>query len=62
MIHRPALLLVDEPTAAVDRSQAGQIVELVNRVTTEFGCVTVVATHDPEVVAAADRVVQLAGA
>ncbi|MEZ5210434.1 ABC transporter ATP-binding protein [Gordonia sp. (in: high G+C Gram-positive bacteria)] len=61
MIHRPALLLVDEPTAAVDRSQAGQIVELINRVTAEFGCVTVVATHDPEVVEAADRVVPLTG-
>ena len=59
MVHRPSLLLVDEPTAAVDRSQAGQIVELINRVTAESGCVTVVATHDPEVVAAADRVVPL---
>lgn len=59
MIHRPSLLLVDEPTAAVDRSQAGQIVALINRVTAEFGCITVVATHDPEVVEAADRVVPL---
>ena len=47
------LLLVDEPTAAVDRSRAGQLADLLHRVTVESGCVTVVATHDPEVVAVA---------
>lgn len=60
IVHRPRLLLVDEPTAAVDRSQAGQITELIKRVTEESGCITVIATHDPEVMDAADRVVALA--
>lgn len=60
MIHEPELLLVDEPTAAVDRSQAGQVTELIKRVTAESGCVTIVATHDPEVVSATSRAVPLA--
>lgn len=55
LIHRPSVLLVDEPTAAVDRSRAGQLAALLRQVTEESGCVTVVATHDPEVVAVADR-------
>lgn len=59
LIHRPSVLLVDEPTAAVDRSRAGQLADLLRRVTVETGCVAVVATHDPEVVAVADRSLNL---
>ncbi|EGD54168.1 ABC transporter ATP-binding protein [Gordonia neofelifaecis] len=60
LIHRPRLLLIDEPTAAVDRSQAGRITDLIMQVTEESGCITVIATHDPEVMAATDRTVSLA--
>ncbi|MFJ7493847.1 ABC transporter ATP-binding protein [Streptomyces sp. NPDC097727] len=56
----PKLLLVDEPTAAVDRSQAGELAELLAERTRRDGCVTVVATHDPAMAAAADRVVDMA--
>ncbi|MFF3121122.1 ATP-binding cassette domain-containing protein [Streptomyces sp. NPDC057908] len=56
----PKLLLVDEPTAAVDRSQAGELAELLAERTRRDGCVTVVATHDPAVAVAADRVVDMA--
>lgn len=62
LIHEPRILLVDEPTAAVDRSQAGTITDLLHSVTTEHDCITVVATHDPEVVARADATVDLAHA
>ncbi|WP_329307364.1 ABC transporter ATP-binding protein [Streptomyces sp. NBC_01260] len=56
----PQLLLVDEPTAAVDRSQAGELAELLAARTRRDQCVTVVATHDPAVAEAADRVVDMA--
>ncbi len=59
MIHEPRLLLVDEPTAAVDRSKAGQITALLAQVTAESECITVVATHDPEVMDAADATITL---
>ncbi|MEV6166057.1 ABC transporter ATP-binding protein [Streptomyces sp. NPDC052052] len=55
----PALLLVDEPTAAVDRSQAGDLARLLAERTGRDNCVTVVATHDPAVAEAADRVVDM---
>ncbi|MFD8692250.1 ABC transporter ATP-binding protein [Streptomyces sp. NPDC059651] len=56
----PELLLIDEPTAAVDRSQAGELAALLAERTHRDDCVTVVATHDPVVAEAADRVVDMA--
>jgi putative ABC transport system ATP-binding protein len=56
----PKLLLIDEPTSAVDRSQAGELAELIAERTHRDRCVTVVATHDPAVAEAADRIVDMA--
>ncbi|MET7551126.1 ABC transporter ATP-binding protein [Streptomyces sp. NPDC005078] len=56
----PKLLLIDEPTAAVDRSQAGDLAALLAERAHQDHCVTVVATHDPAVTEAADRVVDMA--
>ncbi|MFJ6434064.1 ABC transporter ATP-binding protein [Streptomyces sp. NPDC091416] len=56
----PKLLLIDEPTAAVDRSQAGDLAALLAERAHQDHCVTVVATHDPAVAEAADRVVDMA--
>ncbi|MFD7868457.1 ABC transporter ATP-binding protein [Streptomyces sp. NPDC059783] len=55
----PRLLLIDEPTAAVDRSQAGDLAALLAERTHQDACVTVVATHDPAVAETADRVVDM---
>ncbi|MFE6761580.1 ABC transporter ATP-binding protein [Streptomyces sp. NPDC057689] len=60
LLLSPRLLLVDEPTAAVDRSQAGELAALLAERTREDRCVTVVATHDPVVAEAAGRVVDMA--
>ncbi|MEV7503226.1 ATP-binding cassette domain-containing protein [Streptomyces sp. NPDC093018] len=59
LLVRPELLLVDEPTAAVDRTRADDLTRLIARTTHEYGCVTVVATHDPVVVEAADRTIDM---
>lgn len=42
----PALLLVDEPTAALDHERSGDIVRLLRQVTDEFGVATLMVTHD----------------
>ncbi|MCW1249300.1 ABC transporter ATP-binding protein [Acaricomes phytoseiuli] len=50
----PRVLLVDEPTAALDHERSDAIVRLLRRVTDEFGVATVMVTHDVEFVTLTD--------
>jgi ABC-type lipoprotein export system ATPase subunit len=54
----PPLLIVDEPTANVDRQTADEIVEELVRLR-DRGRGLLVASHDPHLIGAADRVVQI---
>jgi putative ABC transport system ATP-binding protein len=56
LMGRPAVLLVDEPTAALDHSRSGEIVRLLREVTDEFRVATVMVTHDTEFVPLTDAV------
>lgn len=47
--HRPQLLLVDEPTAHLDRQRAARAITLLREVATELGATVVVVTHDEAV-------------
>ncbi|MEV0087659.1 ABC transporter ATP-binding protein [Saccharopolyspora sp. NPDC050642] len=53
---RPAVLLVDEPTAALDQERGGQIVELLAEVTRQHQVATVMVTHDTEYLDQVDEV------
>jgi putative ABC transport system ATP-binding protein len=59
LVHDPAVVLADEPTANLDSSTGGAIVDLVARLNAEHGTSIVLATHDPAVMARAARVVHL---
>jgi len=50
MVHRPALILADEPTAAVDRARARAIVDDFRRLAVEGGSSVIMVTHDPQLV------------
>ncbi|QIZ38238.1 ABC transporter ATP-binding protein [Saccharopolyspora sp. ASAGF58] len=52
----PAVLLVDEPTAALDHDRGSQIVELLAEVTREHQVATVMVTHDTEYLDHVDEV------
>lgn len=56
---RPSVLLVDEPTAALDHDRGRQIVELLASVTRRFSVATVLVTHDTEYLDAADTVLRM---
>ena len=56
LMGRPAVLLVDEPTAALDNARSGEIVRLLREVTDEFRVATVMVTHDTEFVPLTDAV------
>ncbi len=45
--HRPGLLLVDEPTAHLDRNRAGAALNLLLDAAAELGATLIVVTHDP---------------
>jgi ABC-type lipoprotein export system ATPase subunit len=55
------LILLDEPTARLDRANARAVGELLLRSARERRVAIVCATHDPDLVALADEVVQLSG-
>ena len=60
IVHRPPLLLADEPTGNLDRATAAEVVALIDDVRRAIGATVVMVTHDDEVVArAADRTVFL---
>ncbi|NVM95964.1 ABC transporter ATP-binding protein [Arthrobacter wenxiniae] len=56
LMGSPSVLLVDEPTAALDHERSESIVRLLRRVTDEFGVATVMVTHDTEFVPLTDAV------
>ncbi len=59
LVAEPPLLLADEPTGNLDTATGEEIVDLLLRLREERGMTFVVATHNPEVAAACDRVVRL---
>jgi putative ABC transport system ATP-binding protein len=56
---RPVLVLADEPTANLDTANGQQAMEIMQRLNQETGTAFVYATHDPRVVAFAQRVVTM---
>ncbi|MFE6735326.1 ABC transporter ATP-binding protein [Microbacterium sp. NPDC057650] len=56
---RSEILFADEPTGALDTATGAAVLQLMRRAVTEHGQCVVMATHDPTVAAACDRVVFL---
>lgn len=60
IVHRPPLLLADEPTGNLDRATAEGVAALLNEIHRTLGTTIVMVTHDEEMATAvADRVVRL---
>ncbi|MGO4248671.1 ABC transporter ATP-binding protein [Paenarthrobacter sp. RAF54_2] len=56
LMGSPTVLLVDEPTAALDHERSESIVRLLRRITDEFSTATVMVTHDTEFLPLTDSV------
>lgn len=56
---RPAVLLCDEPTGALDSKTGIVVLEALERANTELGTTTAVITHNAAIAAMADRVIHI---
>ena len=59
LVTEPALVLADEPTANLDSRTGHEIIELMRRVNRERGTTFVFSTHDPRIMNAAGRVLEI---
>ncbi|MEV4860849.1 ATP-binding cassette domain-containing protein [Streptomyces ossamyceticus] len=56
LVHRPSLLLCDEPTGNLDTANAGLVLDLLTALNAD-GMTVLVITHDPDVAAHGTRTV-----
>jgi len=59
LINRPALLLADEPTGALDQQSSGNLTDLLVELNREEGVALVVVTHSMDVAQKMDRIYRL---
>ena len=59
LIHKPSVLVADEPTGNLDSSTGAAVLELLNELRHEETTALLLATHDPNLAAAADRIIRL---
>lgn len=59
LVHRPRLLLADEPTGNLDPDTAHDILKLLQREISSSGASAIIVTHSPAAAASADRVLLL---
>jgi lipoprotein-releasing system ATP-binding protein len=59
LVMRPALLLADEPTGDLDETTGDAIHALLREMHAEHGLTSIIATHNPKLAAACDRVMRL---
>jgi putative ABC transport system ATP-binding protein len=59
LVNDPAMVLADEPTAALDRQSGRDVVELMQRLAKEKGTSILLVTHDNRILDIADRIINM---
>jgi putative ABC transport system ATP-binding protein len=59
LVHRPAIVFADEPTASLDQATGREVIDLLVDYRRRAGGSVVVVTHDPAMLTGADRVLQM---
>ncbi|MGF9764385.1 ATP-binding cassette domain-containing protein [Microvirga sp. 0TCS3.31] len=57
LVGNPDIVFADEPTAALDKESALNVVTLLKRLGTERGTTTLMVTHDSKIMDLADRII-----
>ena len=61
LVMQPSLLLADEPTGDLDETTAESLHQLLREMHAEHQLTSIIATHNPRLAAACDRVLRLEG-
>jgi lipoprotein-releasing system ATP-binding protein len=61
LVMRPSVLLADEPTGDLDEQTADSLHTLLREMHRSYGLTSIIATHNPRLAAACDRVLRLEG-
>src|SRR5687767_11968355 len=61
LIMRPSVLLADEPTGDLDEQTADALHALLREMHGAYGLTSIIATHNPRLAAACDRILRLEG-
>jgi len=59
LVNTPALLLADEPTGNLDSANASEVLQLLAGLREDRQMTIILATHDPQVAARAERLIRL---
>jgi lipoprotein-releasing system ATP-binding protein len=61
LVMRPSILLADEPTGDLDEATADSLHALLREMHQAYGLTSIIATHNPRLAAACDRILRLEG-
>lgn len=59
LVHKPKLILADEPTAALDEKSGREVVTMFQELAKGEGCTIIIVTHDNRILDVADRIVNM---
>ncbi len=59
LINRPAVILADEPSGSLDSANKQELHKLLFELRTDFGQTIVIVTHDKELAAISDRMIEM---
>ena len=59
LMHNPGLLLIDEPTAALDQHNAAEVTALITEMARTYGAATLYVSHDTDQLKMLDRQITL---
>jgi putative ABC transport system ATP-binding protein len=59
LVTQPAIIIMDEPTGNLDKTNADNVLNMIRGLQQQTGTTFIIATHDPNVAAAAQRSIRI---
>jgi putative ABC transport system ATP-binding protein len=59
LVHKPSLIVCDEPTAALDAKTGHQVMEILRGIANDASRAVLIVTHDNRIYHFADRILEM---